>query len=190
MIAPSLLTMRVTTTRAANEALEYWISGARDLTEASERKRPLSCATRFCHAASSSLRACGVASETMGFSRLRSSALRRGFDLLEGGLFLRVGSQSVFVGLVGGGPEGRAEGDGIVIEGGELDGSVATAARAVGFVVADEDGDAGDAGAIASGALRGAEGGAGFKGVDVFDAVLDEEGFLEAGELELGCAAV
>ena len=71
--------------------------------------------------------------------------LRRRLHLLELGLLLRIGGERVFVGLVGAGPESGAQGDGIVVEGGELESAVAAAAGAVGLVVADADGDARDA---------------------------------------------
>ena len=48
-----------------------------------------------------------------------------GLEALERGLLGGVGAQGVLVGLVGGGPEGVAEGHGVVVVGGELDGAVA-----------------------------------------------------------------
>ncbi|MFZ1014331.1 MAG: hypothetical protein WAN28_13390, partial [Terracidiphilus sp.] len=50
--------------------------------------------------------------------------------------------------------------------------------------------DARDTGTIAAGALGGAKGGLGFEVLDVFDAVLDEERLLEAGQLEIVDAAI
>ena len=190
-MVPSLLTRRVVVTRAWKAALEYWMSsrdgfdGGFGAEETAVVRRRAS--ARRLRRAVSDLRA-GERDEWLFVAEV--VGLRRRFHLLERGLLLRVGGEGVFVGLIGGGPERRAERDGIVVDGGHFDGAVAAAAGAVGFVVADEDGDAGDAAAIAADALGGAEGGAGFEVVDVFDAVLDEEGLLEAGELELGDAAV
>ncbi|SPE19036.1 hypothetical protein SBA5_190013 [Candidatus Sulfotelmatomonas gaucii] len=105
-------------------------------------------------------------------------------------LLLRVGCERGFVGLVGRGPERGAEGDRIVVEGGELERAVATAAGAVGFVIAYADGNAGDTLVRAIGALAGPELSLRFKIVDFFDAVLDEEWLGEAFQLELAHAAV
>ena len=86
--------------------------------------------------------------------------------------------------LVGGGPEGVAEGFGVVVGGGEFDGAVAAAAAGVGLVVADADGDADDALVVVLFAGEGAVVGDGLVGGEVVQAVLDEVGPLHAGEEE------
>ena len=116
--------------------------------------------------------------------------LRRRLHLLQRGLLLRVGRERILVGLVGGVPQRGAERDGIVVESGQFERSVAAAAGAVGLVVAHAHRDARNALVCVLRAFAGAELRLGVEVVDFFNAVLDEERLGKALQLQLAHAAV
>ena len=97
-----------------------------------------------------------------------------GLEALHGGQLGGVGAEGVLVGLVGRGPEGVAEGGGVVVLRGELDGAVAAAAAGVDGVVADADGDADDALAAFFFAGKRSVGGDRLVAGEVVEPVLDE----------------
>ena len=121
---------------------------------------------------------------------LKSSACGGDLHLLQLRLLLGVRGERVLVCLVGCIPQGGADGDGVVVESGQLHRAIAALAGAVGLVVAHAHRDARDALVAARRAFAGAELRPGIERIHVFDAVLDEERLLKAFELQFILAAV
>src|SRR5580704_574463 len=116
--------------------------------------------------------------------------LRRRLHLFELGLFLRVRGESGFIGLVGAGPESGAQGNGVVVDAGELDVTVASGSGVVGLVIADTHADARYARVAVLRTFAGAKGRACLVVVHVFNAVFDEIGLFKVGQLQMRHAAV